>query len=147
MGHLKILSTDLIKPSQNFLKEDTLRFILECIIHKEYEKLPPAPIVRAHQYHYDAIDGHNLLAVKSMLQEKVQVYVAQSPNDELVAQLFPHATANSLASRNLNLQQKYEVVTANAAQVQAQGIKSIQDLQQKYAFLKDFETARLYFNL
>ena len=148
MGLLIKENPDRIMPSQGFVKEDTVEFILQCIVKGELEKLPPAPIVRKHPSRsgYVAIDGHSLLVVKSMLHERAELYLAKSSIDYLSKKEFPKNSEESLSSRNRDLS-KFESVLAKAEILQSEGIKTILDLRNKYEFLRDMESAKKHFNL
>lgn len=116
-----------IQPSQNFLKEDTVKYILDCIRHGDLDKLPPTPIVRKDKdRNLVAIDGHNLIAVKQYLDQDVNVHIASSPHDGLP----PTSEAN--VSRNKDLENQYDDSLKNSARVADEGIKSFSDLAAKY---------------
>ncbi len=107
MGQLIKLKTELIRPSQNFLKEGTINFILDCYEKGKISSLPPTPIVRKHPNITDAfiaIDGHNLLAVNEYLGIDSEIYLVNSAKDYL-----PNPTNDeSIAQRNQDLTEKYE---------------------------------------
>lgn len=79
-----------IKPSQDFLKEGTVRFILTCYSENKKDRLPPAPVVRKNPENgdYIAIDGHNLIAVRDFFDEECEVFVASHAGDELTEEDF-----------------------------------------------------------
>ena len=70
MGRLIKVKANEIIPSQDFVKEDTIGYILKCIVNNEEEKLPPTPIVRNNPNGpgYIAIDGHNLIIISDLLE-------------------------------------------------------------------------------
>ncbi|KKR49224.1 MAG: hypothetical protein UT86_C0001G0196 [Candidatus Magasanikbacteria bacterium GW2011_GWC2_40_17] len=107
MGQLIKLKTNVIKPSQDFLKKGTVNFILDCYKKGEMDSLPPTPIVRKHPNVpgvYVAIDGHNLLAVNEFLGIDSEVYLVNSADDYL-----PNPTTKeSISQRNQDLVDKYE---------------------------------------
>jgi len=73
MGRIINVKASQIKPSQDFIKEETIGYILECIIKNELNKLPPTPIVRLNPdgSGYIAIDGHNLIAVFDLIDRSL----------------------------------------------------------------------------
>jgi hypothetical protein len=93
MGRIIEVQPAMVKPSQNYLKEDTTRFILQCIIDGKEEELPPPPIVRLDPVSrkYVAIDGHNLLAICQLLDRACEVFVAEASNDKLDQHRVPNA--------------------------------------------------------
>lgn len=121
------VSPDTILPSQNFLKEKTVRFILDCISNGRFDDLPPTPLVRADETgRLIAIDGHNLIAVKLFRNEPIDVIVAESAQDGLP----PISEANK--TRNQELLEKFDTVLAEQRRVENEGIKTFHDLLQKY---------------
>lgn len=122
-----LVSPNSIHPSQDFLKENTIRFILQCFEENTLDELPPTPIVRKDSNgELVAIDGHNLLAVKAYRGEDVEVIVAYS-----TAPIFPE-TSEANSTRNLELKEKYERVLEEADRIQADGIKNFDNLIAKY---------------
>lgn len=129
----------MVKPSQNYLKEDTTCFILQCIIDGKEDNLPPAPIVRLDPVsgRYVAIDGHNLLAICQLLHRECDVYVAEAPNDKLDDHKVPNSRAEALRQRNDDLEEKFEQVLIEAKRLESQGITSFWELIQKYPRLQE----------
>lgn len=116
-----------IAPSQDFLKPNTVRFILDCFTINKLSELPPAPIVRQdEEQNYVAIDGHNLLAVCAYLGESSEVHLAKSADDGLPE------TTNANKIRNQELRLKYELSMAERDRVRAEGVTSFRDLIAKY---------------
>ncbi len=106
MGQFLKLRPAKIKPSQDFLKRDTVDFILQCIQRGKIANLPPTPIVRRDSEGdgYVAIDGHNLLAIFAMLERECDVYLAASAQDFL-----PNPdNLPAVAKRNQDLLEKFE---------------------------------------
>lgn len=121
------ISPDTILPSQNFLKEKTVRFIFDCIAHGRFEDLPPTPLVRMDETgRLIAIDGHNLIAVKLFRNEPIDVIVASSAHNGLP----PTSEANK--TRNQELLEKFDTVLTEQRHVENEGIKTFHDLLQKY---------------
>ena len=88
-----------VQPSQNFLTEKTIGYILACMLAGETNKLPPTPLVRKNQTNdYIAIDGHNVLAACDLLDKEVEVYIASSKYDDL--QETAQSTPDSVKKRN-----------------------------------------------
>lgn len=119
-----LLSVDSgsVIPSQDFLKEDTLRHIFECYKTGNLEKLPPPPIVRNVENSFVAIDGHNLLAVNYLLGKSTEVYVAKNPDDGLPGE------SESAIKRNNDLKEKFDLALEVADSLKLKGINSIVDL-------------------
>lgn len=129
MGNFLKLPVSQIIPSQDFLKENTVRHIFQCLADGNTEDLPPTPIVRRHPIAdvYIAIDGHNLLAVRDYRGEVVDVYVAESETDGL-----PDDGSASITERNAELLAKYDSALQEADRLTLQGIACFADLSQKY---------------
>ena len=116
-----------IAPSQDFLKEGTVNFILQCVKDGDYEQLPPNPIVRRDtEGKLVAIDGHNLLAVRAFYGQKQQVHIAESAEDGLIE----NSDADRL--RNQDLRDKFESCLAARESVSSRGIDTFNDLISKY---------------
>lgn len=135
MGNFISLEATSIKPSQDFLKEKTVKYIFECIAAGDTDSLPPAPIVRRSNSdgEYIAIDGHNLLAVNDFLGKSCEVYVADSAYDKLT-------TANSaeaLEARNNDLHDKYDSAYLEFIRLSREGLNSFSQLRDKYPLLFD----------
>jgi hypothetical protein len=122
-----LVSANQILPSQDFLKPDTIKYILACIKSGELEKLPPAPIVRKDESgNLIAIDGHNLIAVKLKLGEDVEVHLAASSKDGLPAD----SEAN--IARNKDLEAKFDSVITDNKKLEESGISTFNDLTAHY---------------
>jgi hypothetical protein len=127
-----LVRPDQILPSQDYLKPQTVKFILECIRSRDLEKLPPAPIVRKDSDdNLITIDGHNLIAVKMHLNEEVDVHIAASDEDGL-----PTDSEVNI-SRNKNLKEKFDTVIEDRVGLQKSGINSFKDLLARYERLFD----------
>jgi hypothetical protein len=121
------ISPKEILPSQDFLKERTVRFIFECLRSGNTEELPPTPLVRKNaDGQLVAIDGHNLIAVRQFRNEDIDVIVAESASDGLP----PTSDAN--ITRNQELAVKFDTVLAEQHKVAAEGIRNFDDLIAKY---------------
>lgn len=121
------VSPNRISPSQDFLKPETVGFILDCIKSGEVEKLPPDPIVRTDEVgNLVAIDGHNLIAVRLHKNEDLEVHLATSADDGLPA------TTKANVQRNADLKSKYDTALAERNRLHEQGINSFGDLISKY---------------
>lgn len=118
---------ELIAPSQDFLKPDTISFIFECIEKGRFNQLPPAPIVRQDtDGALIAIDGHNLIAVRLYRQEETEVHLAHSAIDGLA----PATEAN--IQRNRDLEEKFDLVIGEKDRLLAEGVASFWDLIKRY---------------
>jgi hypothetical protein len=130
MGKIIIVNTKYIKPSQDFLKEDTVKHIFRLIESGNIKLLPPTPIVRLSNNpgEYIAIDGHNLIAVKDYLGELCEIYIAESSDDEL------NNTTNDPAVilRNKDLKEKYDKSLLESTRIKNLGIDSFKKLRSKY---------------
>ena len=148
MGNIIEVDTSIVRPSQDFLKPDTLRHIFTCYFGGDRSQLPPAPIVRVHPAGgYIAIDGHNLLAIDDLLGYTCRVYVANNPTDELTPADVKRSTPEALAHRNVDLKEKFDSSLERANQLSSMDLGSFGLLRSKYAFLKDTQTAKKYFQL
>ena len=122
-----LVSPDKILPSQDFLKPDTVKYILACIKSGELEKLPPSPIVRKDEAgNLVAIDGHNLIAVKLKLNEDIEVHLADSADDGLPED------SDANIQRNEDLKHKFGSVVSESKRIQDAGIYSFNDLVARY---------------
>ena len=127
MGQLLDIEPGKIAPSQDFLKEKTLRYIEACFREGRLGDLPPTPIVRHHPNkdgYYIAIDGHNLLATSHLRGEKCVVYVADSANDQLPGD------DTITKDRNRDLREKFALVPDIARELENKDITTIADLCQ-----------------
>lgn len=132
MGSYLTVETRKIFPSQDFLKENTVRFIFSCIEQGNLTDLPPAPIVRAVSdgENFVAIDGHNLIAVKDYLGQDIEVYVAENNEDYL-----ENEQIEGVVARNKDLHDKFDTSVAEAESLVARNVISFKDLQHKYPAL------------
>ncbi len=106
MGVFISVGPNRVVPTQDFLKNDTILFILTCYRDNTLDKLPPPPIVREDPVTKQlvAIDGHNLLAVNTSLEKDTKVYIATSQND------FLEGNSKAIKERNQDLLEKFEQV-------------------------------------
>lgn len=126
------ISPEKIAPSQDFLKERTVKFIFSCLRDGNTEDLPPTPLVRKDEKgNLVAIDGHNLIAARQFLGEDIEVIVAESSTDGLP----PTTEAN--ITRNEELAAKYDSVLEERRKVAAEGIVTFADLIARYKPLFD----------
>jgi len=126
------ISPEKIAPSQDFLKERTVKFIFSCLRDGNTEDLPPTPLVRKDdEGNLVAIDGHNLIAARQYRGEEVEVIVAESSTDGLP----PTTEAN--ITRNEELAAKYDSVLDERRKVAAEGIVTFVDLITRYQPLFD----------
>lgn len=149
MGKLISVMPNEVRPSQDFLKEGTIKFILECIFSGNEEKLPPAPMVRFDRASgcYIAIDGHNLLAVSDLLGRPCDVYVAEHANDTITLNECPNASIDALKQRNADLRKKFDGVIKDIINLEKVGINSFRDLRMRYGYTSNLEMAKAYFLL
>jgi len=130
------LNPSQITPSQDFLKPNTVRFILSCFATANLADLSPAPIVHQDPNgNYVAIDGHNLLAVMAHRGEDIEVHLAKDAHDGLP----PSADQNR--ERNQDLLEKFEACLVERDKVAGRGIQSFQDLIQRNPALFNQERA------
>jgi hypothetical protein len=122
-----LVSPEQIAPSQDFLKEKTIKFIFACLRDGNTDDLPPTPLVRKDEEgKLVAVDGHNLIAVRLFRGEDIEVIVAESSSDGLP----PTTEAN--ITRNRELADKYESVLVERQKVAAEGIVTFADLITRY---------------
>ena len=122
-----LVDPNSIKPSQVYLKPQTVKYIAVCIRNNKTEELPPPPIVRQNKDgKLVALDGHNLIAYMSYLNQPIEVHLAKSPNDGL------DETSEANITRNVDLKEKFDHVLIEQAEVEAQGISTFSDLTTKY---------------
>jgi hypothetical protein len=122
-----LVSPSEIAPSQDFLKEKTVRFIFSCFRDGNIEELPPTPLVRRDaDGNLVAIDGHNIIAARAVRGEDVEVIVAESATDGLP----PTSEAN--ITRNEELAANFDTALAAREKVAAEGIVSFADLIARY---------------
>ena len=124
---MMLVNPNTISPSQDYLKENTVKFIFECIENGDEDKLPPPPIIRRdHEGQFVAIDGHNLLAVMAYLGRDSEVHVASNAKDGL----SDDNEANKV--RNQDLFNKFESCLIERDIVYAQGLSSFSKLIKLY---------------
>ena len=118
-----LINPNIVLPSQDFLKPQTISFIFECLEDGHVEALPPSPIVRKDSMgNYIAIDGHNLLAVRAFRNESTDVHLAGNKHDGL-----PETSVEN-KQRNTDLLEKFDMVIELQKEVEKQGIHSLHDL-------------------
>lgn len=127
-----LISPAQIAPSQDFLKEKTVKFIFGCLRDGNTDDLPPTPLVRKDENgKLVAIDGHNLIAVRLFRGEDVEVIVAESATDGLPP------TTEATITRNQELADKFDSVLDERRKVAAEGIETFADLVARYQSLFD----------
>ncbi len=130
MGRSVLVDPKEIKPSQDFLKEGTVKFIFDCLKNNQSNLLPPQPIVRRDDNgELIAIDGHNLIAVYDWLGEDVSVFVVDNKNDDL------QNYGSGIELRRKDFQEKFQKVILWRERLKKQGINSFADLREKYSYL------------
>jgi len=121
------VSANQILPTQEFLKPDTVKYILECIKTNRLDDLPPQPIVRKDSKgKLIAIDGHNLIAVKAFQGEDINIHLAESPQDGIQGNTEP------IKLRNKDLLKRYDSALQDRKKLQTLNINSFSDLISKY---------------
>ncbi len=126
------VSPKQIAPSQDFLKEKTVKFIFGCLRDGNVDDLPPTPLIRKDEEGgLVAIDGHNLIAVRLFRGEDIEVIVAESSTDGLP----PTTEAN--ITRNQELADKFDSVLGERRKVAAEGVVTFADLIARYRSLFD----------
>ena len=127
MGKSIVVNPKEIKPSQDFLKERTVKFIFDCLKNNQLNLLPPQPVVRRDdQGNLIAIDGHNLIAVYDWLDKKISVFVVEDQDDNL------RNYGQGAELRQKDFQEKFQKVTFWREQLKKQGINSFADLRKRY---------------
>jgi hypothetical protein len=147
MGKIINVKADQIKPSQDFIKEKTVGYILKCIVENELNKLPPTPIVSNDPNNpgYIAIDGHNLIIVFDLLDKSFDIFVADSPHDKLIE--LSKSSLDAIDKRNQNIVDKYDLVVHSVKELERKGISSFKDLRAKYSYLSNLDLAKKHFSL
>lgn len=147
MGKIILINTENIKPSQNFLKEDTIKFIFTCYFENKKQLFPPIPVVRydVEKDEYIAIDGHNLIAIYDLLGEGINIYVAKNKRDCLTQKNFPKASMDGLKSRNKDLEEKYDFVIDDYNKLKENNISSFFNLRSKYSYLENKVVAKSFY--
>ncbi len=106
-----LLKTPEIVPSQNFVKPDTIRMILDRWINCNKQGLPPKPLVRVgKQGKCIAIDGHTLLVISDLFDRECEVFVVESAGEALTIEDSPGASMEAVIERNRELAGKFEKV-------------------------------------
>ena len=125
MGKLIRIKTADIIPSQDFIKDGTIRYIKDCINKGREDELPPTPIIRKHPKtsKYIAIDGHNLLVAYDSLDKELEMYVAESKDDGLTG------SSDAIMKRNQDLKEKFDQVLESIKNID---VKTIGELRKKY---------------
>lgn len=123
MSRIIKINPSTIRPSQDFLKKDTLAFIKENFDKGAFDKMPPIPIVRkAPDESYIAIDGHNLLAFYTMHKMECEVFVAEHADDGIPGNF------EMIKKRNADLKEKYDSALEQSEKLADKGIHTIEDL-------------------
>lgn len=122
-----IVEAKNILPSQDFLKEKTVRSIFQCILTGSVADLPPTPLVRPREGgELVAIDGHNLIAVLAFLGRQIEVKPVESASDGLPE------TSEANRTRNQELATKFDGVLDEQERVAIEGVGNFEDLIAKY---------------
>jgi len=123
MGKIIRVDPSQIRPSQDFLKKETLLFISEKYKNGDFNALPPIPIVREiSEGTYISIDGHNLLAFYTLKNIECEVYVAYDRNDGI------KGNSEMINKRNSDLVERFNNVISIALELETKGIRTILDL-------------------
>lgn len=133
MGEYIAVSSSVVLPSQDYLKPETLEYILNCYDNEGYDNLPPSPIVRKHPTDNDifiAIDGHNLLAVNEYLQRATEVYLADSATD--VPPSNNQSNGEAILQRTVELRAKFVSCVAASERMQKEGFATFAELVELY---------------
>lgn len=146
MSQIIKLKTSEIKPSQDFLKENTIKFILKNYFNNRRDLFPPIPLVRfnSNTNEYVAIDGHNLIAIYDLLGEEMDVFLVDNNQDFLKEENFPNSSKESLESRNNDLKDKFDIILQEVEKVKNSGLNSFTDLRKKYFYLENLELAKKF---
>lgn len=140
-----LLKTSGILPSQDFVKPDTIRMILDRWLHQDKQGLPPSPLVkRGKNGEYIAIDGHNLLVVSDLFDGECEVFLVEGKDDILTIEDCPDTSREFVIDRNGELKEKFSIVDGLAYQMQEKGILSIADLRHSVPYLESVERATLF---
>lgn len=138
-----LLKTSDIVPSQDFVKLETIRKILDNWMHNDKRGLPPRPVVKKGvNGKFIAIDGHNLLVIQDLFEGECSVILVESANDFLTQELSPGSSEEAIAERNRELQEKFFLVDEMSAQMKRRGLESITDLRRSVEYLKTVERAQ-----
>lgn len=133
MGNFIDVDPRKLKPSQDFLKLGTVAHIRRCISDNDESKLPPPPVVRFIKTVgvecIVAIDGHNLIAVRFYLKEKIRVWVADNCYDHLP---MSYSDTGIVAARVDELLEGFDDVESKWRITRKRGIKTFKDLVTKY---------------
>jgi hypothetical protein len=122
MGKIININPKIAKPSQDFLRKDTLEFIKNNYDNSNFEKLPPIPILRKQNDDYIVIDGHNLLAFYFIKGFNCNVYVADNKEDVILGD------SEMINKRNRDLYEKYDLALEQAKFLSNARINNIEDL-------------------
>lgn len=147
MSKVVCLSTSKIKPSQDFLKEDTIKLILKNYFENRRDLFPSIPLVRFdyETNDYVVIDGHNLVAVYDLIGEDIDVFVVENSEEYLDDKNSSNSNKESLNDRNAELRKKFDLTLNEAKIVESEGIKSFKDLRDRYPYLKSVEMAKKFY--
>ncbi|MEA3514616.1 MAG: hypothetical protein U9R34_04020 [Nanoarchaeota archaeon] len=85
------------------------------------------------------------MVIYDLLERNCEVYLAESANDKL--EELPKSSLDAILKRNQDLKEKYDLVIIEVTRLQNNNISSLEDLRNKYAYLKDLDSAKKYFNL
>jgi len=72
---------------------------------------------------YIAIDGHNLIAVKDLLKESIEVYVAEHEDD------FIFGEGEAIEKRNKDLKDKFNFALSENRRIEKEGVLDFSSLK------------------
>jgi len=127
MGKIITLSTNLIRPTQDYLLGIKLDTLISDI---EAEKITPPAIRFINGIAY-VLDGHHLLSLQNKTRGKAKIYVAKCPDDLMNISMFPSARPETIEDRNELISHRFYMVESGARTVQRQGIYTFEDLWNK----------------
>jgi cytidyltransferase-like protein len=141
MGTYCYIDPRQVLPSQDFLKDGTVRMIADALACGQLNRVPPPPIVRTVTFSERpvAIDGHNLLAVRLLLGENCLVYLAEHPHDHLPLS----ADDSAINDRNRDLTDKFAASEVEARRLITEGMAGMPSLLSRYPDLADYVRLRL----
>ncbi len=110
MYELIKISTNQVRPTQDYLDQKTIEFYLG--LREANVKLPPVPAVESICYEgkYDLIDGHHNVAVAHLLGEDIELYVIDSPRELLKIEQFPKVEKRFLEDCNEQIKRRFDSV-------------------------------------
>ena len=120
--------TELLKPTQEYLKLDSLETVL-TLYKTHFPMILPPPVVRFYQHSYLILDGHNRTAVSAFLgNSSLLVSCAEDSQDSLDIHTFPQEMTSSILQSNRLINERFYSVCADQSLVSKRGILKIQDM-------------------